>query len=101
ANGVILITTKKGKKGKTKLNLNAYTGRSDASRTIDMMDTKQYVAMRKEALANDSIIPTNINAYDLNVFDTTKYTDWKKEFLKNNATISDITASLSGGSSNT
>src|SRR4029077_17033305 len=57
ANGVILITTKKGKEGKTKLSIDIQKGASTITRTVDMLNTKQYVEMRREAFKNDGIIP--------------------------------------------
>jgi TonB-linked SusC/RagA family outer membrane protein len=101
SNGVVLITTKKGKAGKTKFNLNVYTGVSNASGKIDYMDSKQYLAMRREALKNGNIEPDNDNAYDLLVYDTTRYTDFQKLFWGGSANTTDAQASISGGSANT
>lgn len=97
ANGVILITTKTGVSGKTKLNVGAYSGVSKVSKTLDMMNTEQYLEMRKKALQNDNLTPTISNAPDLLIFDSTKYTDWKDFFLGNTAKTNDVTASISGG----
>ena len=55
ANGVILITTKKGTAGVTRLNINAYTGANKITRTMNMLTTPQYVQMRREAFGNDGI----------------------------------------------
>ncbi len=101
ANGVVLITTKKGKEGKTTTNANVYTGFSRVTKTMPMMDTKQYLSMRKEAFANDGITPDQSNAYDLTLWDTTRNTDWKKYLIQNTAHTLDANVSLSGGSSNT
>src|SRR5690606_32712629 len=57
ANGVILITTKKGKAGKTKLDLNAYRGVGKATRYMDLLNTQQYLEMRNEAFANGGTTP--------------------------------------------
>src|SRR5262249_10264719 len=81
ANGVVLITTKKGKAGKTKFNVNAYSGIGKAA-LLKVLDTKQYLAMRHEAFANDGIIEYPINAYDINgTWDTTRYTNWQKVLI--------------------
>jgi TonB-dependent starch-binding outer membrane protein SusC len=101
ANGVILITTKKGKAGKTKFDFNIYNGFSTAGRTMDLLNTKQYVAMRKEAFTNDGVIPDNNNAYDLLLWDTTRYTDFKKVFLGGKAKTLDVQTSVSGGNEHT
>jgi len=101
ANGVILITTKKGLKGKTSLAVNVYTGFSKVAHTMDIMNTQQYLAMRREAFKNDDVVPTNGNAPDLLLYDTTRYTDWKKLFIGNTAHLHDAQLSLTGGQANT
>jgi TonB-linked SusC/RagA family outer membrane protein len=101
ANGVILITTKKGKAGKTVVAVNFTTGFAKALPSMDLLDTKQYVAMRKEALANDAKPLDNQNAPDLINWDTTRYTDWKKMFIGGTASFTDAQVSLSGGNENT
>ncbi|MBB5439391.1 TonB-linked SusC/RagA family outer membrane protein [Pedobacter sp. AK017] len=76
--GVIVITTKKGKIGKTQLEASFTSGISKVPKFYDLMDTKEYVAMRKEAFQNDRITPEAWNAGDLVVWDTTRYTDWQR-----------------------
>ncbi|MDR2121043.1 MAG: TonB-dependent receptor [Tannerella sp.] len=49
ANGVILITTKKGKAGRTQIDYNGYYGLQQASRTIEMMDGGEWVELVREA----------------------------------------------------
>lgn len=106
ANGVVLITTKKGKAGKAKFAFSIYTGTSHVTRTMPLMNTEQYLSMRKQAFSNDGISPSTIlfdpsYAPDLLVFDSTRYVDWKKYFLGGTSHITDINANLSGGSSTT
>src|SRR5258706_7341696 len=43
ANGVILITTKKGKTGKTKVDFNFYTGASNVANKMNLLGTQQYL----------------------------------------------------------
>ena len=105
-NGVILITTKKGKPGKTSFNLNISKGISVIGHTMPMMNTKQYLEMRREAFTNDGITPNLIlydpgYAPDLLSFDTGKYTDWKKMFFGNTAQNTVINTFISGGTANT
>ena len=66
ANGVVLITTKKGKAGETVFELNILTGMGRVSNTLDLLHTPDYLAMRREAYANDGIEPLPSNAYDIN-----------------------------------
>src|SRR5690606_3966903 len=84
ANGVVLITTKKGKTGKTSFKINTYRGVVTATRTMKLMNTEQYLEMRREAFANDGITQYPANAYDVNgIWDENRYTDWQKEFIGN------------------
>jgi len=100
ANGVILITTKKGKPGETSFDLNARQGVTEVTRFWPMLNTREYLQMRREAFANDGITPTAANAPDLMVWDTSRYTNWQKEGLKGGK-ITTINAGLSGGTGNT
>jgi len=52
ANGVVIITTKKGKAGKTAFKANVYTGTVDPMRLIDGLNTQEYIALRRVALQN-------------------------------------------------
>jgi len=78
ANGVILITTKKNRSSGSTIEANVYYGWGKVTRTMDFLNTSQYLKMRREAFANDGVIPTIANAPDLMAWDTTRYTDWKK-----------------------
>ncbi|MGY3212458.1 SusC/RagA family TonB-linked outer membrane protein [Mucilaginibacter sp. HD30] len=105
-NGVILITTKKGRAGKTDFNLNVRSGVSFVGHTMPMMNTEQYLAMRKEAFANDGLVPSATlydpaYAPDLTIFDQNRYTDWKKFSMGKTAQNTNAAASLSGGNTNT
>lgn len=78
ANGVILITTKRGKTGKATTELNVYTGMSKVVRFFPLLNTQQYVTLRKAALANDGLPMDMSTAPDLVAWDTTRYTDWQR-----------------------
>jgi TonB-dependent starch-binding outer membrane protein SusC len=97
SNGVILITTRKGQAGKTKVAFNLYTGVSKLANKVDMLNTKEYLSMRKEALRNDNVTPTISNAADLLVWDTTRHTDWQDKLIGGTANTTDAQISLSGG----
>jgi TonB-linked SusC/RagA family outer membrane protein len=102
ANGVILITTKRGKAGKTKVDFNTYFGSGEVDRTLKLLNTQQYLTMRNEAFKNDGATPSLSNGdYDLLLWDTTRYTDWQKLLIGNKSSISDVQLNISGGSSNT
>ncbi|MFL5746726.1 MAG: TonB-dependent receptor plug domain-containing protein, partial [Niastella sp.] len=98
SNGVILITTKKGTVGKPLFTCNINNGFSRVTRYPDMLNTTQYVQMRKEALENDGLQVDKINAPDLLTWDTTRNTDFKKMLIGGQAVTSNVQLSLSGGS---
>lgn len=99
ANGVVLITTKKGEPGKTKVSIHNYTGFAEVTRTMDMMNTQQYLAMRSEAFDNDGISSYPANAYDINgTWSKNRYTDWREELIGETAFFNSFQVSLSGGS---
>ena len=98
SNGVILITTKKGKVGKPSFTVNINNGFSRITRYPDMLNTSQYVQMRKEALENDGLAIDNINAPDLVVWDTARYTNFKKMLIGGQAVTSNVQLSVTGGS---
>lgn len=102
ANGVILITTKNGKSGKTKFSLNTSTGTGQIAGKVQLLNTQEYLGMRKKAFANDGIEEYSEWDYDVNGrWDPNRYTDWQKELIGGTAYISKVQANLSGGSTNT
>ena len=101
ANGVVLITTKKGKSGATKTDAAFYMGTGHITRGMDMLNTPEYLQMRNEAFINDGEIPTVATAPDLLAWDSSRYTNWEKTLIGGNSEIIDAQASLSGGSTNT
>jgi TonB-dependent starch-binding outer membrane protein SusC len=100
ANGVIVINTKKGKPGKPVFDLKCYSGIERVSNLSPLLNTQQYLQMRREALKNDGIIPDDKNAPDIMVWDTTRYTDFTKLLIGGTASVSNVQATLSGGSEN-
>ncbi|WP_319590143.1 SusC/RagA family TonB-linked outer membrane protein [uncultured Draconibacterium sp.] len=102
ANGVILVTTKKGKTGsRTALSINSSYGVSQIARKMKLMDTPQYLEMRRQAYANDGITDYPANAYDINgTWDENRYTDWQEELIGSTATNSMLQFSLNGGGNN-
>jgi TonB-linked SusC/RagA family outer membrane protein len=102
ANGVVLVTTKRGKSGKLGLSFNTTYGLSQVTSKMKMMDTGQYLNMRKQAFANDGITTYPATAYDVNgLWDQNRNTDWVKMLIGNTAATSNSQLSLSGGSETT
>jgi len=105
ANGVILITTRKGKSGAMKVDLNYSVGTSRIARKFDLLNTQQYLEMRREATRNDGLPVDPMDYYSIDIsgnwWDTTRYTDWQKEMVDKPASFMNAQASVSGGSGNT
>lgn len=99
ANGVILITTKKGKAGAMKVDANFYTGAGEVTRRMKLLNTRQYLEMRREAFKNDGITTMPSWAYDVNgTWGETSDHDWQEELLGGTAQALDAQLAFSGGS---
>lgn len=97
ANGVILITTKKGSKGKTNINLDAYIGIQTAWNQLDLLNSDQYVAYGKDLTRDtEAGIPARLN--DLGEYANVE-TDWQDEMFRT-APIQDYNVSITGGGEN-
>ena len=102
ANGVVLISTKKGREGKTAFSMDYSNGIGKVTHYMDVMDTLTYLAMRREAFANDGTSQYPANAYDVNgTWDQNRNTNWQKELIGGTAEYTNIQSSLSGGSEHT
>ena len=101
ANGVVLVTTKKGKKGAIKLTSNTFYAISNTASKLKMMNTSQYLQMRKQAYQNDGISFAG-NDYDVNgTWSSTRSTDWQKQLIGKYSSNSMIQASVGGGNEET
>ncbi|GHS91690.1 SusC/RagA family TonB-linked outer membrane protein [Bacteroidia bacterium] len=106
ANGVILITTKRGKKGPVKVNYKGTVTAQSATNLPEPVSTVQFMEQTnlayKNLETNQPYDPALIEEYrnyradNWNRFET----DWKDEVLKDYAILTNHTISLSGGSEN-
>lgn len=102
ANGVVLITTKKGKAGKTTVTITASSGIGKVTKLLDLMNTSQYLEMRRQAFVNDGITVYPNSAYDINgTWDQNRYTDWQKELIGGTAQVNNTQLAIAGGSNST
>lgn len=105
-NGVILITTKKGRKdGKLRINLDSYVGTQSAWKTIDLLNTEQYLQYERALNGNAGIgRPPRLEPANFNqpIYDGTTQTyaqtntDWQDAYFKSGI-ITQQDLSLSGG----
>ncbi|MEO5790066.1 TonB-dependent receptor [Gelidibacter sp.] len=81
-NGVVLITTKRGKSGNTKISLNTSYGWSKATNRMKFLNTPQYVELLTEAYLNEGYTLEDVAA-DLNDFSENE-ADWKNSAVDTN-----------------
>ncbi|RKD92035.1 TonB-linked SusC/RagA family outer membrane protein [Mangrovibacterium diazotrophicum] len=97
ANGVILITTKTGKKGTAKISFDAYYGLQNVARKVDMLNSKEYAVIMNEAAINSGkapyFTPSELEAMG-------EGTDWVDAMLYDNAVTQNYTLGMTGGSDN-
>lgn len=92
ANGVVLITTKRGVKGQMNINYSAYQGIQNVARTIDMLDAEQYRMMMNEGARNAGLT----EPFDLNEIPQHN-TNWQDHLFESNAPIVNHEISVTGG----
>jgi TonB-dependent SusC/RagA subfamily outer membrane receptor len=98
ANGVILITTKRGTTGKATIRYNGYTGFDNFAHWLDPMSPQQYVQKYADYKAQvpsaaQTVLPNN---YEIANYNANKTIDWLKEATQQGL-IQDHNLSVSGG----
>jgi TonB-linked SusC/RagA family outer membrane protein len=96
ANGVVLITTKRGKNGKKLLTFDAYYGWQNPSRKLDVLNAKEYAIIQNEAWLNSGKPPYYKYSQD-QIDSMGAGTDWQKEATRKNAVIQQYNLGFSGG----
>ncbi len=100
ANGVLLITTRRGEIGKPSFNFSTRVSRQSPIDRPDLMDANQYVLSFREALANEGTPPDQLPFAD-RLADAQNGTlesfDWWESTLTNSAPMQQYNFSVSGG----
>ena len=91
ANGVILVTTKKGKMGKMTVNYNFSQGWQTAWKHRDVLDATGYMILQNEGLVNAGQAPKYADPYNV-----TTNTDWQDLLFNDNAPVQNHEVTLSG-----
>ncbi len=94
ANGVVIITTKRGTRGTSSISFNASSGFSEAITKLDVLDGEQYANLINEQFANNNQAP-RLDADSIKTL-----TDWQEEIFRR-ASIRNYQLSASGGSDRT
>jgi len=92
ANGVIIVTTKKGVSGDMRVNYHAYLGTQAPAKKLDMLNATQYATLRNESMTNAGLSPIFADPQALG-----EGTDWQSTIFNNNAIIQNHELSISGG----
>jgi TonB-linked SusC/RagA family outer membrane protein len=96
ANGVIIITTKKGKEGPPKVAFSAKYGVQHIPKRWDVMNSSEFAALQRTQYQNSGVEP--LPSVGSN-FDPSIDTDWQEEMLRTGS-LQDYNITLSGGSKN-
>jgi len=102
ANGVVFITTKKGRNGAAKIALQSWVGFSNANRLPDVLNAAEYVEMKNEGLRNEGTYNAQTNYYDFsrdangNIIDTRWY-----DYIYRTGVSHNNNLSISGGNQST
>lgn len=117
ANGVILVTTRKGKQGKARIELNAYAGETMPIKFLDLLDGPEWYAMRRDAfknsdatnpearaLSNMGVLPDNWNQLTPAQLDELGLNlpsfDWQRQMMRKSM-MHNYELSASGGGKST
>ena len=98
SNGVVLVTTKRGQAGRSKIAFTGYYGTQDLAKKVNMLNSREYVALFNEAAKNDGYADDEL-PFVPGVDDTVD-TDWQEEMLQS-APVYNTSLSMSGGSDRT
>lgn len=108
SNGVVLITTKKGKQGKVRVNFQLSSTAQWAGKRLDFLNTEEYLDLRRKAFETDKQLgftsDANMNETnfpDLLLWDQHKDYDWQDLIMGNTAWATDGKINVSGGNRNT
>ena len=98
ANGVILITTKRGKSGKARVSYSGYYGVQQLRKKIDLINAREFATLQNEVAKNDgTAIPWTDTQIDSL---STKGNDWQ-DLVYRKAPVQDHNISIAGGSETT
>ena len=95
ANGVVLITTKRGHSGGASTSFDVYQGIQQISHKVDVLDAEQFANLVNDAKLNANATPIYVNPKNLG-----KGTDWQDALLRT-APIGSYQVSVSGGDEKT
>jgi TonB-dependent starch-binding outer membrane protein SusC len=98
ANGVILITTKRGKPGKGRIDIDSYYGTQEVIKILPVLNARQYAEFRNDAFVNSrGLNGTGIATYTQQQIDAFgEGTNWQREIFRT-APIQNHQVTFTGG----
>ncbi|MDR0814263.1 MAG: SusC/RagA family TonB-linked outer membrane protein, partial [Bacteroidales bacterium] len=97
ANGVIMITTKRGSEGKAKVSYSGYFGVQQLRKKIELTNATEFATLQNEVAANDGDpLPWTTSQ----IAELGEGTDWQKEVYRSGK-VQNHDVSVSGGTANT
>ena len=104
ANGVVIVTTKRGKSGQTRFTLSSYTGLQRISKKLDVLHRDEFIDWQKDRVRQQSFnpstgtfgVPAPLPDAFLNDPGSLPDTDWQNEIYRD-AVIRNVQLSASGG----
>lgn len=100
SNGVVMITTKRGRPGPSKFAFNTYYGQQKIARKLPLLNAKDYVTVMREAQTNDGYTDDDVLGFYGVMWrpgiDDKIDTDWQSSVMRS-APVADYNLSASGG----
>ena len=93
ANGVVLVTTKQGIKGKGQVSFDAYYGVQNVARKTKMLNAEQY-----KIIMNEQAVNSGSSLIDFDAMEGLADTNWVGQMFKDDAKTENYALSINGGS---
>lgn len=105
ANGVVIVTTKSGKEGKTTVNLNTYFGWKQLAEELDVLNSYEYVMSQYELANYKASTPNYDSSFekfygsfgDLELYKNKPTNNWQDQIFGRTAFTQNYNASITGG----
>ncbi|WP_370479746.1 SusC/RagA family TonB-linked outer membrane protein [Tamlana flava] len=106
SNGVVLITTQRGKEGKIQVNFNGYTGVQSLQKHFETYNGDEFIAYKREAFRasnGGTFLPDDqvFSASELETIASGDYINWEDKIINNSAVITNGDISVSAGTEKT
>ena len=98
SNGVVMITTKRGRPGATKFSFNTYYGQQKMARKMELLNAREYVDVFREAMLNDGYSEEDVVDFGYTLFPgaDSSGTDWLAAVTRT-APVADFNINAAGG----